>query len=175
MLKLLCSLFLLLFVIQSANASYAIDSDTDTVKKTGFLFSFLKYIEFKDKNESVNLCVIGNKKIYAFVKKLSELNTSRKIEPKYYTDSKMEIRECDVVYISENIESLGSKILAIVSGAEKFVLTISDIPNFVEENNGLIEIYKERDIPKFGLNLKKFASENIEVSSKLVESADKLY
>jgi hypothetical protein len=158
-----------------ASKAFALDEPADALKKTGFIFNFLKYIEFRDDPKDMDICIIGSKPIFELVDKFSAASTTKNLEVKFFTEADMEIRECDVVFLSFQADDQARKVMSITAGAEKFILTISDIPNFIGEMEGLIQIYKKRDTQKYGLNLKKFASENVEVSSKLLESADSLY
>ena len=157
--------------------AFSQDNSYIPVYKAASIYKFINYINFDDNDDKIDVCVVGNQLVYKLLQKTMEkrMSVSREIISELYEKPDKEIKNCDFAYISSQVKQDVYKISGIISGSEYPIITISDIEGFNDEFNGLIEMFEDKGRVKFKINLKKSISLDVNISSKLIESAQDVY
>jgi hypothetical protein len=145
--KILIVTLLVLFLSTSSklNSAYA-KNNADSKETAQFIIKLVETFEPRNKSKSnqLYLCNVGMGEIQYFLKK--ELETKNVVQKnkhiKFVNISKEEeFEQCDIIYISQNEESIFPYILSLIK--KENILTISEIENFINKG-GIIQIYANR-------------------------------
>lgn len=155
--------------------SYAQGANIDKIRSLQ-LFSILKYLSDEDPS-ATKVCFLGNNNIHKILSVLSAKNPRLKnSELKNFSDATPELTTCNIIYIGSKLGDKKVKsIMSQVLKNRRYVVTISDIPNFIRDYGGTILLSFEDDSPKFALNLKGATDKKYKISSKLIEIADETF
>lgn len=158
-------------------AAFAQDEDYLSRFKAISLHKFLNYVRFKDKNNTTTMCIMNDEKVYKAAKLI---NKSRKGGKKadeilHYENANTDLDNCDLLYLSASNIKDAIRAMGMISSSQNTIITVSDMSDFVRNNGGMIEIFNDKGYIKYGINVRRSDNEDFEFSSKLVESADKVY
>lgn len=140
--------------------------------KAGFLFHFVKYVEwpassFPSKDAPIVVGIIGKDSIASDIKAALSGQTveSRPLSVRQITDES-EKGECHLLYICASEKKRLNKILEAQKSRK--VLTVSDIEHFDEEG-GIIAFRKDGQNIRFRVNKKEAEKAGLKISSKLLQ------
>lgn len=168
------------FLILSAFLTSAVaspvfaDDNKENMIKAAFIVNFLKFVEWPDvesinKQEKIDICVIGDSGIIKTSKIFSKISPA-KFE--FSLISEQNIRNisshCHILFISESEESRLPDILSAIK--EHPVLTISDGNNYIERGV-MIGFTNDDNKIKLEVNKKATESSGIKIDSQLLEIA----
>lgn len=133
-----------------------------------FLISFSKYVTWKDQKQNRNLCTMGNDPFKGYLEKLTKenpnyanVNIKRRINLN-------EIKNCDILYISNDQTPELKTILLRTKGVP--ILTVSKIEGFINKG-GIVGFVKADDNIRLEINYKKAKSSGIEIDAELLKIA----
>lgn len=145
--------------------------------KAAFIINFTKYVEWQNNSlnnsEPFKIGVLGDTQIYNSLKTLSSKKVKNKKMEILLFNSKEDIEECHLLYVSPTMslsqlkESATSTKCknALIIGDKKDALSYGAAINFVKDNNQL----------KFEMNLQNFNKNKLKVSSQLLQIAINVY
>lgn len=139
--------------------------------KAAFLYNFLKFIEWpQDQAETpLTICILGENPFDDALLPLQKKQLhGRQLRVKQIKRSEPYDSLCQALFISPSEENYMLEILKKV--AQKPILTISDIRNFILEGGG-IGFYQEGGRVRFEINANAITEKKLIVSSKLLELA----
>lgn len=167
------SFFCLAFFVNSAEALSQSPSKDDLFKAAS-IYGFYNYVEVQGGERLDEICIVGNENVY---NRLLHLSSSRESEVKitFFKTADSKIKLCDIVFISSQNASVSAKAIGIIAGAQKPILSASDLAGFISNNGGIVEFYEDKGRVRYDINLKKSLSENLVINSKMVESAVNIY
>lgn len=138
--------------------------------KAAFLYNFTQFVEwpkssFTGADAPIIIGVLGEN---PFGKTLEQLSDGEKVNGRplivKYFDNVDKIIHCHILFINaQNLEQLSA-----LKG--KGTLLVSDAPAFLE-NGGMIKFFKKENRLKFQINLEATQTENLKISSKLLNMA----
>jgi hypothetical protein len=171
--KLVPSLAALVILIITSS-SLAQDKNVINLYKAASIYKFTNYIEIEGHSGNVKVCVVGDDKVFKLLEKIIEKRKrpDQKLKPIYFSKYDKNLSECNYLYISNKVSKDLKNIIDLV--VEKPIITISDTANFTLNNRGLIEIFEDSGRVKFKINLRKSIEKGINISSKLIESAEEV-
>ncbi len=140
--------------------------------KVVYLYNFIKFITWPQESNSanINICIYGKNTFGEAIFKLEKL-TARNRPIEIIFPSLDEDIDCAVIFIGPSDENISDKLLIDIN--DKPVLTVSEIDSFIH-NGGIIGFIKLGNVVKFDINLKEARSSNIQISSKLLELANRV-
>lgn len=140
--------------------------------KVVYLYNIIKFITWPPESNSpnVNICLYGKNTFGEAIFKLDGL-TARNRSIDIIFPSLDEDADCSVMFIGPSDENISDKLLTNIG--DKPVLTVSEIDSFIH-NGGIIGFIKLGNVVKFDINLKEARSSNIQISSKLLELANRV-
>lgn len=150
------------------------DQSNEYILKGGFIYNFLKYIEWKNpeysKTENINICIVGDTSKIHDLKKLDgkEIN-GRKININISNSDDIDKASCRVIFISYTAEN---EFEAVMKKTDKpGALIISDIE--ASANKGAcIEMFMTAENKiKFKINTNIPEKKGIIISSQLLKLA----
>ncbi len=167
-------IFISIILILTPFTPQAQNSNIDKIRFLQ-IFTILKYL-IDENPSSSTICFVGNDNIFNIIKKASAANSRLKnAEFKSLAASSPELSSCNIVYISDRLNEKRIKsVMSLISSGKKYIVSISDTPNFIRKYNGTVYLFFE-DGPKFFLNLKGATDRNYKMSSKFIESADEAF
>jgi transcriptional regulator len=146
-------------------------NEADRKFKAATIFNLVKYVDF-GVNSDINICVVNDEEVLSIVKFFFQKSKSKKISSvKGFKKADSEISQCHVVYIAAENQSTANKTINILNNMNSPVITISNLEGFVTNDEGLVEIFREKGRLRYSINLKRANRENIHINSKLIESA----
>ncbi len=168
-----CFLFICVFCYHSNAFTNSVLSDNQAnKKKAGVVYNLSKFIDWPDtafSGNKFNICVVGDviflDALKTFEKRqIRGLSVSIHVLNVDYTN----IQFCQTLYIDSSAKELLPDFLTKI--AEKPILTISDLPNFVLQGGmiGLIQIKKR---VQFAINLDATKLVNLVISAQLLRLA----
>jgi hypothetical protein len=141
--------------------------------KAAYIFNFGKLVSWpqdtwQSKDMPFNLCTLGKDDVIDALKKLS----GRKIKGHPVSiqsfNNNVPTGLCQILYIVNSSDQSRLKVLDNVS--QPAVLTVSEIPDFIEKG-GIIELYREENRTRFKINLANAHQLGLEISSRLLALA----
>jgi len=168
------SIFALSSLGSAQGSVYAKDSKGITKFKAATILKMLKYVDIKD-NDERNLCITGNRDIFNILEKFKEEKGLKIFSNLIFVKNTTKLPLCDYIFLSRSDSRILTKSLGYISNFDKPVVTMSDFDNFVKNNGGIIALYEDKGKLRFSLNLKKAKSQDIQINSKLIESADEIF
>ncbi len=130
-----------------------------------------------EESPNKKICFIGDNKIFSILSVIGSKNPRLKdSEFKNLTEVSPEIKSCSIIYISSKIGAQKIKsVMSVIASSSNFVVSISEIPDFINSYNGTIHLYVEENSPKFSVNVKSANAKGYKISSKLIEIADETF
>jgi hypothetical protein len=160
------SLCLLLLLEQGAAHA---DSSTEVAVKIGFIFNFLKLIEWPAdaaSREPLVLCTSGAGPVSKGLLSLEGKTVNGKLLTVHREVQGDALRACHMVYLSDQ-----SNCGAIISNLHDYpVVTVSDRNEFIQAG-GMIWLVSEGDRLRFEVNLKPFQENRVRIPSSLLRLA----
>lgn len=183
----------MLTVLAASQAWSADDSESDREYKikSGFIYNFIKYIDWPEKKLSTEKdgddpIVIGVIGVNPFGGDLEPI-TKKKIKDKElvikqfpgfkqtggkYNDRDIEnLRNCHVLFVSSSEKKYIEKIIKLVSDSN--VLTVSDTDGFVE-TGGIINFVTEKKKVRFSINLDAAKRSKLVIPTAILKIAQKV-
>lgn len=142
--------------------------DKNQLIKAISVYKLLNYVGFSNDSIEPEFCYTSDDKFNLALKKINRANR----EMKRFSDYEIKkYPECNIIYFDD-----GTKVnlMKYVKNNQSELL-ISDRKNFVKNYDGIIELAENKGKIGFILNLKKAKRVGINISSKLIESAQKIY
>lgn len=142
--------------------------------KAAFLYQFTKFVEWPEqslnKQNAFSICVIGQNPFGEILTQLeSEKVHTQQVKVVNIDASAADT--CHVVFISAAEGKNVSKIIGKLRG--KSILTISEVPHFLEAG-GLINFVKQEKNIRFQINQRDAEQSGIKISSKLLKLAERV-
>lgn len=142
--------------------------DKNQLIKAISVYKLLNYVGFSNNSIDPEFCYTADDKFNLALKKINRSNRSMK----RFSDYEIKKHpECNIIYFEDDTKV---NLMKYVKSNEKELL-ISDRKNFVKNYDGIIELAENKGKIGFILNLKKAKRVGINISSKLIESAQKIY
>lgn len=142
--------------------------------KAAFLFNFSKFVDwpadaFTNAEAPLQICVIGQDPFGAeFAQSVTnKIVNGHRIELVHPKDVH-EARACQILFIAVSEKKRIPEILQGLKGTS--VLTVADIPNFVE-TGGIINFILDQDRVRFEINLKAAEVAHLKLSARLLTVA----
>ena len=126
-----------------------------------FLSNLTKYVNFNKNIEDYQFCLLEKTPLY------SKLKEKFKTLIKYEND---ELLNCDILFIDKNYSQNISKIIYKINN--KSVLTISDKYQFVEINNGIMEVNLNKNKVKLLININKIKNSSIDLDERILKISE---
>lgn len=149
---------------------------TEAQVKAAYLYNFGKFVTWQPdqvaNSGSLDICVVGKD---PFGPVLDATVAGESIDGRKITVKRIgkvqDAPECRILFVGLSEEArLGS----ILAAAQRFgMLTVSDIPNFVEQG-GIIEFVSQQDRIRFAVNRAAAAQSHLVLSSQLLKVASKI-
>ncbi len=136
--------------------------------KAAFIYNFLKFIEFPDKDSTestITLCIVGDDPFGTAINPAKD--DSKKIVIRRYNKLTGQER-CKVLFICRSEKRHLEKILNTIKGMN--VLTIGDTEGFAQEGV-IINFYIEEDKVRFEINKDAADKAGLKISSRLLSLA----
>ncbi|MBW4934814.1 YfiR family protein [Marinobacter sp. F4206] len=158
---------LLWSLVGTANASVRSEYEV----KAAFLYNFTRFITWSDplaEAPEMRICVLGQDPFGDVLQQLNGRVSQGRPLALAYPGSLSDSDGCQVLFIG----SARSRDLPAITeyAHERQMLTISEIPDFVEEG-GIIGYVKEGNVIRFEINLQAAQRAGIHVNSRLLELA----
>lgn len=164
-------LFVLLLAGGIENQVFADPLDEAAVK-AAFIYNFIKFIEWPDISRSQNAFTVCTTDLDALQGNLSVLDgkmlRDRKIEVRYGVVGDA-LKNCQLVFVSSSV-SVGQIVSKLKNQP---IVTVSDIPGFVEQGGGLGLIRDDNRI-SFQVNLDATNAAGVHVSAQLLKLAQSI-
>jgi hypothetical protein len=145
---------------------------SETEIEAAYLYNFGKFVNWPAQPETFEICVLGKD---PFGQVLDETVSGESIGTKRVVVARItstrEAMRCQVLFISVQEEGHLKTILSAVKNAG--VLTVSDIPRFVERG-GMIEFVQQEARIRFEVNLDAVQESKLSLSSELLKVAVKV-
>jgi hypothetical protein len=147
--------------------------DTESDLKAGFLFNFMKFVEWPAEvlpaDRSIQACVIGTPKVADAlargVKGRTANGHSVTVSGLAQGDS---LRSCHLLYVEGNDEGETARIVAKAAGLSVF--TVSDFDRFALRG-GVANFYVANDRLRFAINVEAARRARLQISSKMLAIA----
>jgi hypothetical protein len=169
-------------------ATAQVDPSRAAKVKAAYVLNFIKFTEwpadvFKDQGSPIDVCFLGESETEAVLKTMvrdavvggREIHVRRVVhagdaEHRRGTSRREDdrFRGCHVLYLDQSMEAQVASILEQIKGQD--VLTISDMPDFVE-HGGMLGLALRGDRIQFDANLKAIQRTRIKISSKVLKLA----
>lgn len=140
----------------------------ETQIKCAFVLNFLKFVEWPNEKDPVVLGVYASDSLAAEMKALEAKAVRGKKVSVVRLSNPNEAKNCAAVFISETESALMQPVLNALKGHA--VLTISDIPGFIEKGGG-IGMVTERNRVRFAINATAIDAAGLKASSRLLQLA----
>jgi hypothetical protein len=151
-------------------ALQARDAQRAEALKAGYLFNFVKFVEWPPRSpaDTLTICFVGTSAVY------DELSAglpdksvgSRKLVTRRLAPAES-VLACQVLYI--DAEHLPAAATAIVARPAA-LLTVSDAPGFLQ-SGGIIALFDEGNRLRFRINVENARRANLRISSNLLQLA----
>ncbi|WP_166263836.1 YfiR family protein [Marinobacter caseinilyticus] len=142
--------------------------------KAAFLYNFTRFIswtEQPDNKAALKVCVIGDTPFGNLLQPLAGRTSQGRALEITNPDNIAAKQGCNVVFVSE---SESRNLPAIIAQAEaQKIITISDIPNFVD-SGGIIGYVKQGNVIRFEINLLAANAVGLNINSRLLELASRV-
>lgn len=165
--KITCIIIVLLSLFSST--TYA---RSENEIRVVLLYNFIKFITWPQESTATNIgiCLYGKNTFGEAIYKLNSLKTRNRPLEVIFPSSNKDPR-CSVIFIGPSEENIADKLLT--DNDQRHVVTISAINDFTGQG-GIIGFIKVGNVVKFDINLKQARSSNIQISSKLLELANRV-
>ncbi len=141
--------------------------------KAAFLYNFIAFTQWPDGiNQTLKICVYGEDYFGQEIDKLQTKSVHGSSIKILRLASLEESKECQVLFISKSAISTLPDILTSIQG--KNILTIADSPVAASEGVIINMILSQNKI-NFEINLQSARSVKLNISSKLLQLASKVY
>ncbi len=141
--------------------------------KSAFLYNFIAFTQWPDGiNQTLNLCVYGEDYFGEEIDKLQKKSVHGSNIKILRLDSLEKSKECQVLFISKSAINTLPDILTTIH--EKSILTIADSPAAASEGV-IINMTLSQNKINFEINLQSAHSVKLNISSKLLQLASKVY
>lgn len=148
--------------------------DTESKVKAAYIYNFTKFVEWQSLAEGagsvpLRVCVLGTNSISGTLGEIAALKVrGHPIELSYLSAVADPVLQSHVCVICNSEQGRLPVILKQLQGTG--VLTVSDIPGFVERG-GMIGFIKEGDRVKIEINLSAARQAGLEIGAELLEVA----
>ena len=149
-------------------AAVAAEASREYQIKAAFLYNFMSYIEWPGPRDTWTVGLLGDDPFEGFLQKLENkpLN-GKKVVVRFVKNAK-DAKGCDVLFISSSEAARLDPLMASLKGSP--ILTISDIPSFVEKG-GAIGFTSERNRVRFYINTEALQQSELKASANLLKLA----
>ncbi len=171
-----CFLLVCIFCYYSDALASSLSDNQANKKTAGVLYNLSKFIDWPDiafSGNQFNICVIGDVVFLDALKTFEKrqirgLSVSIHVLKNLSDSANIQLFNCQTIYIDSSAKQLLPNFLTII--ANKPILTISDLPDFVLLGGmiGLIQIKKR---VQFAINLDATKSVNLIISAQLLRLA----
>jgi hypothetical protein len=139
--------------------------------KAGFVYNVTKYVIWPNRDgndEQFNLCVFGNAKLGGSLKSLQgKLVDNKPLILRRWIESE-HFDSCHMVFISQDSTKGVGELLQQMNGFP--VLTISDIPDFIDKG-GMVGLIRDGARVSLEVNLKTIRASGLNMSAQLLKLA----
>jgi len=163
----------LFFGLWGGSASSAYAQEDDSLLKAAFIYQFSKFVYWSNnvKPNPLILCTLGEDKLIEVINGLdADIIPNKKVIVQS-VQAKIGINNCHILYIASS-EHGSFRSLDVIS-QRKAILTISELPGFVEAG-GIIELIYEGNKIRFDINNDAARHKGLEISSSLLKLARKV-
>ncbi len=165
---------LLFFLIVSIAANAQQARPTEFQVKAAYLFNFGKFVRWPAGagQGSLEICVLGKNPLGSVLEVTvkGESIDGKQVHSRAISNPQ-EASRCNILYVSDSEEG---RLPAILPTAKHGgILTVSDIPHFVERG-GMIEFVNQQDRIRFAINTDTIEDAGLSVSSELLKVAAKV-
>ena len=139
--------------------------------KAAYLYNFAKFVQWPAApQQAFRVCILGNSGLQSNLEATvnGETLQGRPIEVKRTTSIADAASSCNMIYIAQTERGRLSEILRALAG--KGILTVSDIPDFVNKG-GMIGFVREDNRVRFAANQAAAQSAGLTLSSELLKVA----
>lgn len=153
------------------------DSEDELLFKAALVFNFAKFTSWPGRSlsgasTSFNLCTVGNDPLVDAMQGLTGKTVkSRPVRVTHWAPD-MGAEVCHLLYVADSASQYLTEIK--IALALEPVLTVSEIPGFATDN-GIVELYRSAGRTRFIINLNMARALGLEMSSRLLNLADKVY
>jgi len=172
----------LLMPTAHVNASNTLEKvATEYQIKAAYLYNFARYIKwpanaFESDDAPFVFCVLGKE---LFIDELQTLGTqhtinNRSLEVNYPTEL-TDVESCHILFVAESAQNKIMEWLDYLYIHHKPILTVSDIPEFVESGGMIMFYINPSDQVRIALDLETLAEVNLSVSHDLFDVSNKVY
>lgn len=141
--------------------------------KAVYVYNFLKFVDwppetFDGESDPIHVCVMGEHPLRTALKPIEEQTARRRTIRLHDLAPQAGFTHCQVLFVG--IEDSHLTPLLLRSAAGKPILTVSDVPNFMELG-GMIGFVIENGRVALEINLRQIRASNLEISAKVLEIA----
>jgi hypothetical protein len=163
--------FLIALVLWSAIGSSNASVRSEYEVKAAFLYNFTRFITWSEPvadAEDLKICVFGRDPFGDVLQQLDGRMSQGKALTLAYPQTLVDAENCQVLFVG----SAKSRDLPSITryAEERRMLTISEIPEFVDEG-GIIGYVKEGNVIRFEINLQAAQRAGLQINSRLLELA----
>jgi len=164
---------LVFFIMNGLNApsSPQTEKGHESELKATFIYHFTKYIRWPNSEgyEIFNIGVLGDSRVIEPLQEIAKKETvhNKKMMIKQLNNTE-DIRDCQIVFISESMRNEAAEILNEIS--EKHILTIGESVGMARQGIAMNFII-QKDKIKFEMNIRAFQRAGLAVSSQLQKLA----
>ncbi len=139
--------------------------------KAAFLYNFTRFITWSEPSEEMTgltICVFGRNPFGDVLQQLNGRVSQGRALKLDFPASLQEIDRCQVLFVGADKARALAEITDFAHARQ--ILTISEIPDFVEEG-GIIGYVKEGNVIRFEINLLAAQKSGLQINSRLLELA----
>lgn len=167
---------LLIFVSGTPCPVHAKSSNLEYKLKAAFILNFSKFTHwpvsaFSENSEMFEICIVGEDQFGDTIVGLESKKINGKNVHIKNLNSKEDLTSCHAVFVSKSENENIQQILQNIDGLP--ILTISDITNFSEQG-GMFEFIPSEKKLSFIINNQQVTSNGLQVSSALLNLAEKV-
>ncbi|MES2678002.1 MAG: YfiR family protein [Pseudomonadota bacterium] len=147
---------------------YGNDISTNEITAS-WIYTVIDWLDWKNrpKNEKFVICAVGRDKVYMYLKRMENNANNKKSQRQFSVQNKAtgdDLKECNIVYISESEQEYYMNILETINGA-KGVITISSIDGFARHGGAIEFVMKKK--ARLIINMKAVKNAKVKVDDDL--------
>ena len=160
----------------AARPVFAVEPTEGVQVKAAFVYNFIKFVEWPvaaggETPHNIRLCVIGDRPLNGKLELLAGRKVGARVIDVINNPSPASNSPCHVVYVTETDTRFLKELQRLAPGAP--TLTISDQRGFIDEG-GMIELRIIDGKVRFDINLLVARAANLQLSSQLLQLANRL-
>ena len=154
----------------SLSASHAREARRADALKAGYLFNFLKFVDWPPlaPTDTLTVCLLGESSVYdEFVAALADKRLGTRQLVARRLAAAEPLAPCQVLYIDAGQFPSAADLIVTRPAA---LLTVSDAPDFLR-NGGIIALFDEGNHLRFRISVDNARHANLRISSQLLQLA----